>query len=198
MAALTVVSRQLRRGLWRHNHALEPTAMHDSGSGTHVAAAQRERFGVSKTLTHANESAERSRGRPGVDRRVAHEPPCNDLSHREPAAGVVVESAEDELEVARSAIRSMEWLDPSPSATEPVHPVSDDDNRSVGNEQPVADQFDDFHGRGVWPGTGADDAESDFEDSIGDLEEEGVLREFRLTRAECRRLPGAIRRAVVA
>jgi acetyl esterase/lipase len=34
----------------------------------------------------------KSRRWPGDNRRVAHEPPYNDLSHREPAAGVVVES----------------------------------------------------------------------------------------------------------
>ena len=51
-----------------------------------------------------------------------------------------------------------------------VSAYSDDDYVSG---EPVADAFDDLHGRGAWPGQDADDAEpEDFEDSVGDLYEE--------------------------
>lgn len=37
-------------------------------------------------------------------------------------------------------------------------------------EDDVADHFDDFRGRGAWPGKGADDAEpEDFEESVSDI-----------------------------
>jgi hypothetical protein len=86
------------------------------------------------------------------------------------SAGVVLVAADDELESARSSLETLKYNPP---------PDSSAVKQSYGNglfdaESTTADQFDDFHGRGAWPGSDANDAEaSDFEDTLGDIGEEG-------------------------
>ena len=92
--------------------------------------------------------------------------------------GIVLVAPDDEVEMVRSEIESLNraTVEENPP-NESEHADSEDDDRSpMETEAETADQFDDFHGRGAWPGPSADDAEaSDFEDSIGDLGEEGVF-----------------------
>lgn len=94
------------------------------------------------------------------------------------ASGVVLVAPDDEVETARSELESLNRVaveENSPNQSE--HADSEgDDGSLLETEAEAADQFDDFHGRGAWPGPSADDAEpSDFEDSIADLGEEGVF-----------------------
>lgn len=92
--------------------------------------------------------------------------------HLASSSGVVLVAPDDALEAARAALEMLKHNPPSASSMgKPRYGKGLFDAEST-----PADQFDDFHGRGSWPGSDADDAEpSDFEDSVGELGEEGVF-----------------------
>ena len=78
------------------------------------------------------------------------------------ARGLPVEP-EDQADTGRTEVDEAPDQEDGSLAVEPTIAINCD-------EDDIADQFDDFRGRGAWPGACADDAESsDFEDSLGEI-----------------------------